>query len=107
MTAQEKNIIKTISERYNIKFDIEDKYTYDAVGCKHCNNSGYYDRIGVFEILNMSDELKDLIVNGASSIDIRNTAFKYGYEPLVIDALRKVINGTTTLQEINKKLVIY
>jgi len=106
-TDEEKNVIKTISERYNIKFNLEDKYTYDAVGCNYCNNSGYYERIGVFEILNMSDELKDLIVNGASNIDIRNTAFKYGYEPLVIDALRKVINGKTTLQEINKKLIIY
>jgi len=106
-TDEEKDIIKTIGERYNIKFDMEGKYTYDAVGCKHCNNSGYYERIGIFEILNMSDELKDLVVNGASNIDIRNTAFKYGYEPLIIDGMRKVLEGITTLEEVNKKLVIY
>jgi len=106
-TDKEKNIIKEIGNKYNIEFNLEDKYTYDAVGCKHCNNSGYYDRVGVFEILNMNDEIKELIVNGASNIEIRKAAYRSGYEPLVIDAIRKVVNGTTTLEEINKKLVIF
>ena len=42
---QEKKLILEIGERYNTKFDLEGKYTYDAVGCKECNNSGYYERI--------------------------------------------------------------
>lgn len=106
-TDQEKNIIKTISQKYDIDLSLEGKYTYDPVGCSHCNNSGFYDRIGVFEILNLDEELKELIVKGESSLDIRNKALKLGYEPLVLDALRKVINGTTTLAEINKKLIIF
>jgi len=106
-TQEEKDIIESVSKRYNIELDMTDKYTYDVVGCKYCNNSGFYDRIGLFEILNMNDELKELVVNGSSSIEIRNCALKNGYEPLVIDALRKVVNGVTTLQEVNKKLIIF
>ena len=106
-SKQEIDIINKIGDKYNIKFDLKDKYTYDAIGCKHCNETGYYDRIGIFEILNIGDEIKQLIVNGASSIEIRPIALEHGYKPLIIDAINKVVNGITTFEEINKKLVIY
>ncbi len=106
-TEEEKDIIKRISEKYNVNLDVDNCHTYQPVGCKYCNNSGYYERIGVFEILNINDELKELIVNGASSIEIRNLALNNGYKPLVVDALTKVVNGVTTLEEINKKLIIF
>ena len=48
-----------------------------------------------------------MIVNNSSTIEIREQAMKEGYEPLVIDGIKKVINGTTTLEELNKKLLIY
>ena len=66
--------IKQISEKYGVEFDLKDKYTYDAVGCKECNNSGYFERTGIFEVLNMEDNIRELIVNGASSIEIKNEA---------------------------------
>lgn len=106
-TEEEKRIIQNIGNKYGISFDLEGKKTYDAVGCKFCNHIGYYERIGIFEVLSLEDEVKQLIVNNASSIEIRNEALKHGYEPLVIDGIRKVINGTTNLQEINRKLLIY
>lgn len=106
-TNEEKEIIKTISDRYGMNIDLSNKFTYDAVGCDKCNGSGYYDRIGVFEILEIDDELKELIVNGDSNIAIRLKALENGYKPLVVDALNKVVNGLTTLSEINKKLIIY
>ena len=40
-----------------MEFDLNGT-TYDSVGCKYCNNTGFYDRIGVFEILNITDEIK-------------------------------------------------
>ena len=98
--------MEKIGEKYKIQFDLSGK-TYDAVGCKHCNHTGYYDRIGIFEILNISDEIKMEIMNGKSSVEIRNKAFEQGYEPLVIDGIRKIIQGYTTLEELNKKLLIY
>ena len=103
---EEKRIIETIGKRYGIEFDLNGK-TYDAVGCKHCNNTGYYERIGIFEILNITDEIKEEIMNGKSSLEIRKEALNQNYQPLVIDGIRKIIQGHTTLEELNNKLLIY
>lgn len=103
---EEKKIIETIGERYHIKFDLSGT-TYDAPGCKYCNNTGYYDRIGIFEVLDLTDEVKEAIMSGKSSLEIRKIALEQSYEPLVIDGLKKVINGHTTLEELNKKLLIF
>lgn len=105
--GEEIKIITSIGEKYGVKFDFYGKKTYDAIGCEHCNNSGYYDRIAIFELLNIDDEIRTLIVNDASTIKIKEAAIKKAYKPLVIDGLNKVINGITTLQELNKKLVIF
>ena len=61
----------------------------------------------MFEILDINDELRDLIVKGASSLEIKAEAYKHGYRPLIIDAMDKVIKGITTLDEIDRKLIIY
>mgnify|MGYP003370600580 CR=1 FL=1 len=106
-TQEEKELIESIAKRYKLSIDLTDKKTYDAVGCPKCNNSGYYDRIAVFEILVLTDKIREMIVNNSSAIEIRQQAMNEGYEPLIIDGIRKVINGTTTLQELNRKLVIY
>lgn len=105
-TDEEKKIIELIGNKYNVEFDLNAK-TYDAVGCKHCNNTGYYDRIGIFEVLNLTDEIKAEIMNGKSSMEIRQEALKQGYKPLVIDGINKIIQGRTTLEELNKKLLIF
>lgn len=106
-TLEEKNIIKQIGKKYDVDFNLEGKYTYDAVGCNECNNSGYLERIAAVEILSLNDDIKDLIVKGASSTEIRNEALKGDYKPLLVDGVNKVIDGITTLQELNKKLIIY
>ena len=105
-TEEEKRIIETISKKYGVEFDLSGK-TYDAIGCKHCNNTGYYDRIGIFEMLEITDEIKQEIMNGKSSIEIRNEALKQKYKPLVVDGIRKIVQGYTTLEELNKQLIIY
>ena len=103
---EEIDLIKKVEDKYDIKFDLKGKKTYDAVGCKHCNNIGYLDRIAIFEILQINDEIKELISNDESPIKIKKEAFKYGYEPLEIDGIRKVISGITDMKELNKKLLI-
>lgn len=103
---QEKKIITDLSSKYKIDLDIKGK-TYDAVGCKYCNNTGYYDRIAMFEILDITEDIKEAIMNGESSIEIRKIALEQGYKPLLIDGLKKVISGYTTLEELNRKLLIY
>ena len=102
--SEEKKIIADIGKKYEVEYDVSGK-TYDAVGCKHCNNTGYYDRLGIFEILNVTDEIKTQIMNGESSIEIKKEAIKEGYKPLIVDGIRKVIQGDTTLEELNKKLL--
>jgi len=102
--SEEKKIITDIGKKYGVEFNVSGK-TYDAVGCKHCNNTGYYDRLGIFEILNVTDEIKTQIMNGESSIEIKKEAIKEGYKPLIVDGIRKVIQGDTTLEELNKKLL--
>lgn len=103
---QELEIIKKVEEKYNYKFDLKNKKTYDAVGCEYCNNVGYLERIGIFEVLQINDDLKELISNGESSIKIKKEALKYGYEPIEIDGVRKVVEGITNMKELNKKLLI-
>ena len=106
-TDEEKEIITTYMKRYGEEVDFKDKFTYTPVGCPYCNNTGFYERIGIFEILSITEELRELIVNGESSIAIRNLAMTQGYRPLGVDGVRKVLRGITTLEEINKKVTIY
>jgi len=106
-TEFEKDIIKKVGEKYNSDFNIDGIKTYDAIGCKKCNNSGYLERIGIFEVLNIDDDVKEMVMDGKSSIEIRRKAMEKGYRPLVVDGINKVLKGFTTLEELNKKLVIY
>lgn len=106
-TEEEKDIIMSLSNKYNLGINLDGAKTYDAVGCKHCNNTGYYDRIGIFEILDIDDEIKDMIVRGASSSEIRKKALEANYRPLAADGILKVIDGVTSLQELNNKLLIF
>ena len=106
-TEKEKEIIKGIMDKYNVPVDFTNKYTYVPVGCKECNNTGFYDRIGIFEVLTLTDEIKEKIIKGESSLEIRQTAIQEGYKPLAVDGMNKVLRGITTLEEINKKVIIY
>ena len=106
-SEQEIEVIKKIGNNYHIDFDLNNVKTYNAVGCDFCNHSGYYDRIGLFEVLNMTDEIKEMIMEGKSSIEIRKKALEQEYRPLVVDGINKVLKGYTNLAEINKKLLIF
>lgn len=86
---QEKQVIESLGKRYNMEFDLKEKKTYDAIGCKECNDTGYYDRIGIFEVLRISDTIRELLVKGSSSIDIKKAAIEEGYKPLVVDGVRE------------------
>ncbi len=106
-TQEERDIIQKILHKYNVSMNLDGVKTYDAVGCNNCNNSGFYGRIGIFEILDLTDEIKELIVKDASSIEIRNKALEQDYRPLIVDGIRKILAGETTLEELNRKLIIY
>ena len=103
-TPEEKEIIENIGKRFDYKFDIENKHTYKIVGCEKCNNTGYYNRIAAYEILSISDRIRELIVDNKPLSEIRKVAYEEGYRPLIVDAFKKVLDGYTTIEEVRKKL---
>jgi len=89
------------------KFDLEHATMYEPKGCKACNQLGYIDRIGVFEILCLDEQIKHMIASGENAIEIRKYAMENTeYKPLIVDAVNKCLEGTTTISEIEKKIVI-
>ena len=107
LTAEQKEIIHKIEEHNNIKFDLNEVNIHKPCGCSKCNGTGYYERIGVFEVLCLTDELKELIENNASNIEIRKYAINNTeYRPLIVDGIEKVLNGITTIEELEKRITI-
>ena len=106
-TKEEQVMIQKVLDKYGEKADFKNLKTYEAVGCSHCDNTGYYGRIALFELLEMTEELKELVVNAESTIEIKRHAIENGYRPLEYDGIQKVLKGVTTLKELNKKLLIF
>ena len=57
--------------------------------------------------LDVTEEIKELIVTGASTIDVRKKALEQNYRPLVVDGINKILKGETTLEELNRQLILY
>ncbi len=106
-TKDEKDLINKLVSKYEPEYNFKDKFTYDIKGCKECNYTGFLGRIACFEILEVTEPIRELISAGQSSLKVRDEALKEGYRPLYIDALNKVVNGITTIEEVNKKLALY
>ena len=75
-------------------------YRANPEGCPHCNFSGFNGRVGICEVLNISDAMKKLIATNATTDDIRQLAIKEGMVPLALDGLVKALRGLTTIEEI-------
>ncbi len=72
---------------------------FDKVGCKNCNDRGFKGRVAVYEVMPMWDGLKELVINGASTAELKQEAIRLGFQTLRMSALNKVKEGTTTLAE--------
>jgi type IV pilus assembly protein PilB len=73
---------------------------YHATGCEACGNTGYSGRVGIFEVLPMSDEIKDLIIKRASSDELEVKAKELGMTTMVEDGIEKILSGITTIEEV-------
>jgi type IV pilus assembly protein PilB len=80
----------------------KDHRFYETVGCKECNNIGFRGRKSVTEFLDLSDHIRELILEKRPSSEIRKAAVAEGMTPLRQSALAKVFAGETTLKEINR-----
>lgn len=75
---------------------------YRAVGCSKCDNQGYRGRMAIMELLRLDSELDDLISRRASLHVIRSAAIAKGFQPLAADGLRRVLDGSTSIEEIGR-----
>ncbi|MFC1520809.1 GspE/PulE family protein [Elusimicrobiota bacterium] len=73
---------------------------YKTDGCDKCSFTGYKGRMGIHEIMEINDELREAIVRRAPTLEIKDMATKNGMAGLRISALRKVLNGSTTIEEL-------
>ncbi len=74
-------------------------------GCEKCNNTGYKGRVGLYEVMEVTEELRELILVGASSLELRRKAIDEGMLTLRSSGLRKVKDGVTTIEEIVRETV--
>jgi len=74
-------------------------------GCEKCNNTGYKGRVGLYEVMEVTEELRELILVGASALELRRKAVDEGMITLRNSGLRKVKEGVTTIEEIVRETV--
>jgi len=82
--------------------DIGNREFFYGKGCEHCSNSGYKGRMGVYEWLRMSESVRDLVVQRASTMIIKQKALEQGMRTLRDDGLRAIFDGATSIEEIIK-----
>jgi type IV pilus assembly protein PilB len=74
-------------------------------GCERCNNTGYKGRVGLYEVMEITDELRELILVGASALELRRKAIDEGMITLRRSGLLKVMDGVTTIEEVARETV--
>ncbi len=82
------------------------KKVFRGRGCEVCNNTGYKGRVGLFELMLMNDELRDLVMNNASIDDLRKAAQSAGMVSLREAGLNFAFEGTTTLDEVVRETIL-
>jgi type II secretory ATPase GspE/PulE/Tfp pilus assembly ATPase PilB-like protein len=80
--------------------DLKDQKFYRGEGCDRCGNKGYQGRIGLYEVLNVTDSLKEIISDNATSDEIEKKAVSEGMITMLQDGLDKVSSGLTTIEEV-------
>ncbi len=76
-----------------------------GTGCERCNKTGYKGRVGLYEVMEITDELRELILVGASALELRRKAIEEGMITLRGSGLRKVTEGVTTIEEVLRETV--
>jgi type IV pilus assembly protein PilB len=79
--------------------------TYKGQGCSVCNNTGYKGRVGLYEVMEVTDEIRELILIGASALELRKKAIEDGMITLRESGLHKIRAGITTIEEVVRETV--
>lgn len=80
--------------------DIGNKQFYKGAGCEKCNGIGYKGRIGIYELLLISDEIRHLLMQKSTASMIKEAALRVGMVPLLEDGINKILGGVTTIEEV-------
>ncbi len=71
-----------------------------GTGCSTCNGTGYKGRVALYEVMPMWDEIKELVLQGASAAELKTQAIKCGLQTLRMSGISKALEGVTTTEEI-------
>ena len=85
--------------------DVGGKTFYYGKGCNNCNRTGYRGRTGIYEIMTFNDELRDLVMNSASTAVLREAARREGMRTLRENGLKAIFDGVTTLDEVARETI--
>jgi len=96
----EKSRDEILSHMKDIDFDFTKAQIYEAKGCEECRFTGYRGRTAIYEILTVTEPIRELMLSRASSQQIKQKAVSQGMRTLRQDGLRKVLSGITTLTEV-------
>jgi len=85
---------------------IADKKFYRGKGCERCNRTGYKGRVGLYEFMIMSDELRDMVMRNASTEEIREVARRAGMVTLRDSGMEGIFTGSTTAEEVIRETIL-
>ncbi len=85
--------------------DVQGKVFYYGKGCDYCNHTGYRGRMGIFEIMLLNDDLRELIMRHSSTAVIRAQALKQGMRTLRENGLKAIYDGATTIEEVVRETI--
>jgi len=80
--------------------DVEDFNVAQGKGCRTCNNTGYKGRSACYEVMPMTEEVREFVLNGASTLEVKREAIRQGMKTLRQAALTKLADGDTTIEEV-------
>lgn len=92
--------VNTIPDRVDKKTYLENIKIYKSVGCEKCNMTGYKGRVGIYELLEISKKMQDLIVQSSGQLTIEEEILKTDFVNMQQDGVLKVISGMTTFEEV-------
>jgi len=102
---RKKRIIEALQEYQKLYNGGLEIYTENPEGCDYCNNTGYKGRMAVHEIMEITENVKKLILKGANAEEIREEAVKEGMRTLYEDGLVKIGKGLTSIEEVKRTLI--
>ena len=86
--------------------EVKEYSIFKGKGCAKCNNTGFKGRVGLYEVMEITDDMRELILIGASALELRKRAIEQGMLTLRRSGLVKIMSGVTTIEEVVRETVL-